>query len=203
MTKRDTSNTNRLWVAVIIAMGLGPLAAFTFGQRYAGEETMARAEAGERNYEPPDRFPDNAYGVPKLTGAAAETTVRDVTADTPLFDDFRRAVQDTGFGQVLEGPGPLTVFVPTNKAFEQLGKTQRQDLFGNKDKLRQMLSDHIVRGELTATDLIQRNQVKTLGGTTVPINHGGKSMSFGSADIVKTNLAAGNGVVHIVDGLNL
>ena len=92
MTKRDTSNTNRLWVAVIIAMGLGPLAAFTFGQRYAGEETMARAEAGERNYEPPDRFPLVYY---RNNPADIQLCIDDVLA-APIAESRILLVSGTG-----------------------------------------------------------------------------------------------------------
>ena len=203
MTNRDLSKRNLLWIALVLAMGLGPLAAFSLGQRFADEETLARAEAGGKNYEPPDLYPDSAYGLPQLTGAAAETTVRDVTANAALFDQYRRAVDDSGFGKVLEGPGPFTVFVPIDDAFARLNDSQRDALFADKDKLVQLLSDHVVRGRLSATDLLQLRQVDTIAGRTVPIDRAGSAMSFGSADIIKTNLVAGNGVVHFVDGLNL
>lgn len=203
MTKHDTSNRNFIWIAAVLAMGLGPLAAFSLGQRFADDETMARAEAGDRNYEPPNLYPDSSYGLPELTGKAADTTVRDITANAGLFDDYRRAVADAGFGKVLDGPGPLTVFVPTDHAFDRLDESQREKLFSDEGKLVAVLSNLVVRDRLSATDLLQRERVQTIGGKSVPIDTGGKSMSFGSADIIKTNLVAGNGVVHIIDGLNL
>jgi len=203
MTKRHISQRNLLWTAVVLAMGLGPLAAFSLGQRFADEETLARAEAGGKNYEPPERYPDSAYGLPELTGAAAETTVRDVMADAALFDQYRRAVEGSSLGDVLEGPGPFTVFVPVDDAFERLNDSQRDALFGDEESLVQLLSNHIVRGRLSATDLLQLRQVDTIAGRSVPIDSAGSAMTFGSADIIKTNLIAGNGVVHFVDGLNL
>jgi uncharacterized surface protein with fasciclin (FAS1) repeats len=203
MTQRQLSKRNMIGIAVLVAMGLGPLAALSIGERVADEETLARAQAGARNFEPPDRYPDSAFGLPKLTGAAAETTVNNFGTDSSLFSDYRKAVQESDFGEVLEGPGPFTVFVPVDDAFAQLSDAQRKDLFGDKDKLVQLLSDHVVLGRLSATDLIQMDRVDTLGGRAIPIDQGGNAMSFGNADIIKTNLVAGNGVVHIVDGLNL
>jgi uncharacterized surface protein with fasciclin (FAS1) repeats len=203
MTEQQLSNRNMMGIFVLIAMGLGPLAALSIGKHVADDETIARAQAGAKNYEAPDLYPDSAYGLPTLTGAAAETKVDDITANSALFSDYRRAVQESGFGDVLNGPGPFTVFVPTDQAFAQLSDAQREDLFKDKNKLVKMLSAHVVQGRLSATDLLQRRHVETIGGRSIPIDQGGKSMSFGSAAIINTNLVAGNGVVHIVDGLNL
>lgn len=203
MTQHQHSNRNRVWIAAVVAMGLGPLAAFSLGQRFADEETMARAEAGDRNYDPPGRYADAYYGLPELEGAAAETTVRDITGGSALFDRYSSAVEQSGFGDVLEGPGPLTVFAPTDHAFARLSDSQRQRLLDNKDKLTQLLSNHIARGRFSATDLLQREYIDTIGGERVALERGGQSLSLGGANIVKTDLVAGNGVVHIVDGLNL
>jgi uncharacterized surface protein with fasciclin (FAS1) repeats len=190
-------------LGIILAVVVGPLAALSIGKRVADEETLARAEAGARNYEAPDRFPDASYGLPELEGAAAETTVRDITDGAALFDRYSSAVKQAGFGDVLEGPGPLTVFVPTDHAFAQLSESERQGLFADSDKLVQMLGNHVARGRLSATDLLQREHVDTLGGQRIALNKGGRGISFGDADIVRTDLVAGNGVVHIVDGINL
>jgi uncharacterized surface protein with fasciclin (FAS1) repeats len=203
MTEHENRNRNVVWIAAVLAMGLGPLAAFSIGQRYAGEETMTRAEAGHRSYEAPDRYADAYYGLPELEGAAGRTTVRDITADSALFEHYRDAVDRSGFGKVLEGPGPLTLFVPVDHAFAQLSESERNALFADSDRLVQMLSNQVVRGRLAATDLIQRDHVDTIGGRRVALEQGGHAVSFGDADIVKTDLVAGNGVVHIIDGLNL
>jgi len=190
-------------LGIILAVVVGPLAALSIGKRVADEETLARAEAGARNYEAPDRFPDASYGLPELEGAAAETTVRDITDGAALFDRYNSAVKQAGFADVLEGPGPLTVFAPTDHAFGQLSESEREGLFADSGKLVQMLSNHVARGRLSATDLLQRDHVDTVGGQRVTLGNDGQATTFGDADIVRTDLVAGNGVVHIVDGVNL
>jgi uncharacterized surface protein with fasciclin (FAS1) repeats len=175
----------------------------SFGSRYADEETLARAEAGDRNYDPPGRFADAYFGLPKLTGAAAQTTVLDITENDALFQTFMQALETANMTQVLEGPGPMTVFAPTDMAFQQLTQVEREALLESPERLVEVLSRHVVHAELSATDLLQRERVNTLGGEAMQIDRGGTAISIGNADIVQPDLAAGNGVVHIVDALNL
>lgn len=203
MTKDTLYKRNLMAGGLLLVIALGPLAAFTLGNRFADEETLLRAEAGDRNYEQPGRYPDRFFGLPELVGAAAGTTVLDVTRGDALFEQFNHALREADFRDVLRGPGPLTVFVPTDEAFRKLPEQQRRQLFDNKEKLVQLLSNHVVRDRLAFTDLRVRDQVETIGGETVPITFGGSELGFGSADVIKPNLVAGNGVVHIVDSLNL
>lgn len=204
MKQETLRKRNRIGLAAVLVIALVPLALLTLGPRFATEEMEQRAEAGDRNYDPPGRYPDSAYGLPEVTGAAADTTVADVTRDNALFEHFNEALQQAGFEQVLSGPGPLTLFAPTDDAFDALPAEQRDALLQDRERLTALLSNHVIRGKLSATDLLQRDQVQTLGGETVPIDTGGgPAISFGKADIVKADLVAGNGVVHIVDSLNL
>jgi uncharacterized surface protein with fasciclin (FAS1) repeats len=204
MNQEQLQKRNRIVFAAILVIALVPLALRTLGPKFATEEMEERAEAGERNYEPAQRFPDSSYGLPQVAGAAADTTVADVTRDSALFERFNAALQQAGFEQVLSGPGPLTLFAPTDKAFDALPAEQRDALLQDREQLTALLSNHVVRGKLSATDLLEIDQVQTLGGETVPIDAGGgPAISFGKADIVRADLVAGNGVVHVVDSLNL
>jgi uncharacterized surface protein with fasciclin (FAS1) repeats len=203
MNAQTVQKRNRISLITMAIFAVSPLAALSIGERFAGEETQARAEAGDRNYEAPGPFAGSGYDLPQVVGAAADKTVLDLTRGAALFKDYREAVQQADFGQVLSGPGPLTVFVPTDAAFDRLPAEQRRQLFADPDRLVDMLSGLVVRGRLSATDLLQTDRVQTLSGRTVQINQGGETMSFGDAGIVKTNLVAGNGVMHVVDGLNL
>ncbi|WP_295878522.1 fasciclin domain-containing protein [uncultured Thiohalocapsa sp.] len=203
MTEESMKKRNLTGLALLLVIALGPLAALSFGSRYADEETLARAEAGDRNYDPPGIFADSYFGLPKLVGAAAQTTVSDITEHDALFQTFTQALETAGMTEVLQGPGPLTVFAPTDKAFRDLPTAEREALLNDPGRLVDVLSRHVVHAKLSATDLLQRDQVKTLGGETMPVSRGGTAITIGGADIVQSNLAAGNGVVHIVDAVNL
>jgi uncharacterized surface protein with fasciclin (FAS1) repeats len=204
MTQDSLTKRNLTGLALLLVIGLGPLAALSIGSHYASKETLMRAEAGDRNYEKPERYPDWSYGLPNLVGAAAGTTVLDVTRGSALFDNFNHALSKAKFKDVLRGPGPVTVFVPTDDAFEKLSPQQRQALFNDQNRLTDFLSNHVVRGKLAATDLLRRDQVQTLGGKIVPVGGtGDAAIGFGDANIVQSDLAAGNGVVHFVDSVTL
>jgi uncharacterized surface protein with fasciclin (FAS1) repeats len=128
--------------------------------------------------------------------------VLDITAESALFETYHRAVTEADFGGVLNGPGPFTLFVPTDEAFAKLANARRQQLESGGNEAIAMLSDHVVRGRLAATDLMQRGRVETLSGNEVAVT-GGDALHFGKARIIKSNLVAGNGIVHVVDSLNL
>jgi uncharacterized surface protein with fasciclin (FAS1) repeats len=198
--KQPFYKKHRNALIVILVLGLGPLTALTFGSKYADEETIERAQAGAENIEPEDRY--EGYELPDETGGLGEGTVLDVTADNAVFEQFQRLVKEAEMTDVLKGTGPFTVFVPTDEAFANLSEERKQSLMNDRAEMKDLVSNHIVRGLLGAADLLQKQQVETLGGRDVKIGSGGR-LSFGDAEIVKSNLVAGNGVVHVVDALAL
>lgn len=180
---------------LMLVVALGPLAALSIGSKVADEETLERARAGLESYQPPNRFAD--YRPPQ---ASSSSTVMDVTSGSGLFDTFHRSVQSTGLEKTLEGKGPYTVFVPTDRAFDQMPSERRKELMQSKDELSDFIQSHIVAGRLGMTDLMQMDSVRSLSGKRVKLSPGsGPNLEYGDADIVKGNLAAGNGIVHVID----
>ena len=201
MTEKQPFYTkHRNALIVILVLGLGPLTALTFGSKYADEETIERAQAGAENIEPEDRY--EAYELSEQTGDLGEGTVLDVTADSAVFEQFQQLVKEAEMTDLLKGKGPFTVFVPTDEAFAKLSEERKEVLVNDRTEMKDLVSNHIVRGLLGAADLLQTQQVETLGGRDVDIGSGGR-LSFGDAEIIKSNLVAGNGVVHIIDALAL
>lgn len=198
--KQPFYQKHRNALIVALVLGLGPLTALTFGSKYADEETIERAQAGAENIEPEDRY--ESYELPDQTGGLGEGTVLDVTADNALFEQFQRLVKEADMTDLLKDTGPFTVFVPTDEAFANLSEGRKQALMNDRAEMKDLVSNHIVRGLLGAADLLQKQQVETLGGRDVDIGSGGR-LSFGDAEIVKSNLVARNGVVHVVDALAL
>jgi len=198
--KQPFYQKHRNALIVALVLGLGPLTALTFGSKYADEETIERAQAGAENIEPEDRY--EAYELPDQTGDLGEGTVLDVTADSAVFEQFQRLVKEAEMTDLLKDTGPFTVFVPTDEAFANLSEERKKALMEDRTEMKDLVSNHIVRGLLGAAELMQRQQVETLGGRVVEIGSGGY-LSFGDAEITKSNLIAGNGVVHVVDALPL
>ena len=104
----------------------------------------------------------------------------------------------------LAGKGPFTVFAPSNDAFNKLPKGKLAELMKpeNVDKLNAVLQRHVVPGELEANNIPEgTTKLKTLGGGEFSVNDNGVQVqsSEGKANVIKTDIMAGNGVIHVVD----
>ena len=201
----STKRINYVPVAILgLAMGLGPLTALSLGTRYADEETWARANAGLENYTPVSRLAP--YGATGATAGEPEyasgKTLADVLKGSGVFDSFEEAVAATDLESSLSSDGYYTVFVPSDEAFAKLPADQRDAMLADKTALAAMLSKHIVPGRYTATDLMEMRQAKALDGSTIEVEPSARfngHVGVGGAEVVKTDLFASNGIVHVVD----
>ncbi len=127
-----------------------------------------------------------------------------VAAASPKFTTLVAALKAAGLVETLKGPGPFTVFAPTDKAFEKLPKGTLEDLLKpeNKEKLTAILTHHVVAGKLLAADL-KTGPIKSVGGPNLEIKaHDGKVKVSGSK-VVTADIAASNGVIHAIDAVIL
>jgi uncharacterized surface protein with fasciclin (FAS1) repeats len=117
------------------------------------------------------------------------------------FTTLLAAAKAAGLVPALSGKGPLTVFAPTDAAFAKLPKGTVESLLEprNKKKLAAILTYHVVSGDIYAGDIkAGRTHVKTLNGKSVAVRkHGGVSVN--GAHVVKADVAASNGVIHVID----
>jgi len=139
------------------------------------------------------------------TAAAAEGTIVDVATEAGDFTTLLAAAQAAGLVETLSGPGPLTVFAPTDEAFaaalEELGLTA-DELLADKTTLTSILTYHVVEGEVLSTDLTDGMKAPTVNGAelTVDLTDGVK---INEATVTTPDVKASNGVIHIVDGVLL
>lgn len=194
--KQPFYKTHRNALIVVFILGLGPLTALTVGSKVADEETIARAEAGDRNMPPEDKF--EQYEPPTAAGAAAERSVVTVIDDSAPFQPFYALVKKADMAEVLDQGGPYTLFAPADDAFEGLSEQRRQELMDSANAT-DLVSAHVANGRIVATDLLEMDSVDTLGGRSFSVGNGG-DLSIGNAEIIKSDLVAGNGIVHVVDG---
>src|SRR3954451_19229957 len=143
-----------------------------------------------------------------MAGVTALAMVSNVSAadlvDTAVaghFNTLVAAVKAAGLVDTLKGPGPFTVFAPTDEAFAKLPPGTLENLLKpeNKDKLRKILTYHVVAGRVTAADVVKLHSAKTLEGGSLSIHAGDGGVMVGSAHVTKTDIAASNGVIHIID----
>ncbi|HVK02377.1 MAG TPA: fasciclin domain-containing protein [Armatimonadaceae bacterium] len=135
-------------------------------------------------------------------GAARAEDVVGVAAGNPQFSTLVKAVQAAGLVDALKTTGNITVFAPTNEAFAKLPKGTLEMLLKpeNKAKLQAILKYHVLPNKVMAKDVVALKtptKVKTLQGSTVLVNP--KALKVDNAKIVKTDVAADNGVIHVID----
>ena len=134
--------------------------------------------------------------------AAEQKTIVDVAAGSGQFNTLVAAVKAAGLVETLNGKGPFTVFAPTDEAFAKLPAGTVENLLKpeNKEKLVAVLTYHVLPGELMAAD-VRTTNAKTVNGKKLAIKvHDGK-VTVGGANVVKTDVAASNGVIHVIDAV--
>ncbi|MDF1504204.1 fasciclin domain-containing protein [Roseisolibacter sp. H3M3-2] len=115
------------------------------------------------------------------------------------FTTLAKALTEAGLVETLKGTGPFTVFAPTDAAFAKLPPGTVEALLQDKAKLRSVLLYHVVPGKVTAADVAKVTSAKTVGGPSVKVMvHGGAPM-IDNANVVKADVMASNGVIHVID----
>ena len=138
------------------------------------------------------------------TVAKAETagkTIVEIAAGAEDFSTLVAAVKAAELVDVLSSKGPFTVFAPTNEAFAKLPKGTVESLLKpeNKDKLIAVLKYHVVPGKVMAKDVVKVDSAKTAQGSSVTVTVEGKTVKVDNATVVKTDIEASNGVIHVID----
>lgn len=114
------------------------------------------------------------------------------------FKTLVAAVQAAGLVETLSGPGPFTVFAPTDEAFAKLPAGTVEALLKDIPKLKQVLTYHVVLGKLMAADVIKLASAKTVQGQSVKIASL-NGVKVDGASVVKPNIDTDNGVIHVID----
>jgi uncharacterized surface protein with fasciclin (FAS1) repeats len=132
--------------------------------------------------------------------AAAPGDIVAVASGAGSFNTLVAAVKAAGLVETLQGPGPFTVFAPTDEAFAKLPKGTVEDLLKpeNKAKLVGILTYHVVPGKVMAADVKTMN-AKTVNGKELSIKVADGKVTVDNATVVKTDVAAKNGVIHVID----
>ncbi len=125
----------------------------------------------------------------------------DVASGAGSFNTLVAAVKAAGLAEALKGTGPFTVFAPSDEAFAKLDKATLESLLKpeNKDKLASILKYHVVSGKHLAAEVVAAKAFTTLEGQRIDISTKSGSPMVDGAKIVKTDIAASNGVIHVID----
>lgn len=146
--------------------------------------------------------------VASVRNAAAAEKPKDIV-DTAVaagsFKTLAAALGAAGLVETLKGEGPFTVFAPTDEAFGKLPAGTVEDLLKpeNKAKLVSILTYHVVPGKVMAADVVKLSEAKTVQGSKVKISVKEGKVRVDNANVVKTDIKASNGVIHVIDAVIL
>ncbi len=137
-----------------------------------------------------------------LSFAAFSAQAKDIV-DTAVsagnFKTLATALTAAGLISTLKGPGPFTVFAPTDEAFAKIPKAQLDALLADKSKLTAVLTYHVVAGKVMAKD-VKAGKVKTVQGSELTVTTAGGVM-VDNAKVIGTDIVADNGVIHVIDSV--
>jgi len=140
------------------------------------------------------------------TGTVTQAQGSDIVATAVAAGQFKTlaaALQAAGLVDTLKGAGPFTVFAPTDEAFAKLPKGTVEELLKpeNKAKLTSILTYHVVPGKVMAADVAKVKEAKTVQGGSLKVSSMGGQVMVDTAHVAKTDIAASNGVIHVIDSV--
>lgn len=139
--------------------------------------------------------------VPASVAQAGNKDIVDTAAGAGQFNTLVAAVKAAGLVDTLKGSGPFTVFAPTDEAFAKLPDGTVDDLLKpeNKEKLVAILTYHVIPGKVMSGDIAgKKTDVKTVQGSKLAVD-ATKGVKVDNAKVTKADIAASNGVIHVID----
>jgi uncharacterized surface protein with fasciclin (FAS1) repeats len=140
---------------------------------------------------------------PAEPDAMGKSDIVDTAVAAGSFKTLAAALTAADLVATLKGPGPFTVFAPTDEAFAKLPPGTLESLLKpeNKSKLQAILTYHVVSGRIDSSQLVTMTSVKTLQGTDLRISKSGGSVMVNDAKVAKADIGCSNGVIHVIDAV--
>jgi len=132
---------------------------------------------------------------------AADADIVDTAVAAGQFTTLAAALEAAGLVETLKGPGPFTVFAPTDAAFAKLPAGTVDTLLKpeNKDDLVAVLTYHVIPASLPAAEVVKYDAAKTVNGAEVDIDAGSGGVRVNDASVTSADVMASNGVIHVID----
>jgi uncharacterized surface protein with fasciclin (FAS1) repeats len=136
---------------------------------------------------------------------AGKQDIVDTAVANGQFKTLATALNAAGLVNTLKGPGPFTVFAPTDDAFAKLPPGTLDDLLKpeNKGKLAAILTYHVVPGAVTSRQVTNLKEAKTVNGSMLQVSARDGKVMINNADVVKPDIETSNGVIHVIDAVLL
>ena len=146
-----------------------------------------------------------SIAVGSASAYAADKDIVDTAVAAGQFKTLAAALTAAGLVDTLKGPGPFTVFAPTDAAFAKLPAGTLDTLLKpeSKAKLTAILTYHVVAGKVMAADVVKLKEAKTVNGAMVAVKVDGGTVMINNAKVTTADIAASNGVIHVIDAVLL
>ncbi len=136
-----------------------------------------------------------------VSALASGKDIVDTAVEAGQFKTLAAALTAAGLVDTLKGAGPFTVFAPTDEAFAKLPAGTVENLLKpeNKQQLTDILTYHVVSGKVMAADVAGMDEAKSVNGKMIDVEAAGGSVKVNGATVSATDIAASNGVIHVID----
>lgn len=136
-----------------------------------------------------------------MNKTADKKDIVDTAVAAGSFTTLATALDAAGLIATLKGPGPFTVFAPTDAAFEKLPAGTLDGLLKDKTKLSGVLTYHVVSGKVMAADVVKLSSADTVNGQSVKIKVVDGKVMINDATVVTADIETSNGVIHVIDSV--
>lgn len=130
---------------------------------------------------------------------AGSADIVDVAAGAGSFNTLIAAVQAAGLEETLRGEGPFTVFAPTDDAFAAIPEADLNALLADQEKLRAVLTYHVVPGKMMASQVVESRELGTAQGQSLSVMTDDNGVAVDGARVIQADIVASNGVIHVID----
>jgi uncharacterized surface protein with fasciclin (FAS1) repeats len=136
-----------------------------------------------------------------VNAQAAEKDIVDTAVEAGQFQTLAAALEAAGLVATLKGEGPFTVFAPTDEAFAKLPSGTVETLLKeeNRDRLTAILTYHVVPGKVMSQDVAGIEEARTVNGRMIDVEVDGNAVKVNGATVTQADIAAANGVIHVID----
>jgi uncharacterized surface protein with fasciclin (FAS1) repeats len=143
--------------------------------------------------------------VATISASAQQKDIVDTAVAAGNFNTLAAALKAADLVDTLKGPGPFTVFAPTDEAFAKLPAGTVESLLKpeNKEKLRAILTYHVVAGRVDSKKVAKMTSAKTVEGSSVTISAAMGHVMINDATVIKADIACSNGIIHVIDAVIL
>lgn len=128
-----------------------------------------------------------------------DTTIYELISMTDQLSIFHETLQNAGLDEMLQEDGPLTVFLPINTAFENLPDGLLVAYQDDEEALKNLLTNHMIEGEVRSGDLPEGETVETMSGETLEVSKTDAGLEVDNANVIQVDVDASNGIIHVVN----